>query len=281
MKPTTRTCSLLLAGLLAGALPAPAQPAVTDAAPEPGLPAAQELLDQVVARLPDVPLRVRAQMQSRPREGGAATVLNAEMLLDWHAAEPSARYTFRDAFGAPLEALQVLRPAEGGEQYLYYRGDPLQGAPAPWLYDAIQGTDINWIDLSFAYLWWPYGRTIGREELKGRACYVVELPTPGRATNTYAGVRIWIDPQAAMLLQLTALDERQEEIKKMQIKSFKKINDVWMIKDLEVQDLRTGHRTYLRVRDVEKRERAPAAEDDGAAGPETPAEEVAPVTPAP
>jgi len=234
------------------------------------LPPAQELLDRVAATLPAVPLRVQGQLQSKTRSGDVEKILNTEMFLDWHAEPSMARYTLRDAFGASLESLTVLWHPGNEAEYLYFSGDPLKGRPLPNLYERIQESDISWIDLSLSYLWWPYGRTIGVEEVKGRECYIVDIPSPTPDTNTYAGVRIWIDPQVSMLLQAVAYNLQNQELKKLEVKSFKKINKVWMIRDVEVQNLLTGHKTMLRVRQVEEKERKAPDEDE-------PAEEIAPV----
>ena len=230
------------------------------------LPPADVVMKQVLAALPGVPLRIQAQMQTKSRLGASKTVLNTEMYLDWHAVPPSARYTLRDAFGASLESINVLWNENGEIEYLYYKGDPLAGSPLPNLYGQIQNTDISWIDLSMSFLWWPYGKTVGVEEIKGRECYIIDTPSPLADTNTYAGVRVWIDPQSSVLLQAVAYDLQNQEIKKLEVKSFKKINDVWMIRDVEVQSLPGKSRTMLRIRQVEEKDRKliseESAEDD-------------------
>jgi hypothetical protein len=269
-----RRISLRCAGLMALVLGVVAggQAAELD---RKNLPPAQELMGRVVAALPDVQLRVIGQMQSKQRSGDIEKVMNMEMFLDWHAEPPMARYTIRDAFGASLEALTVQWNPGGEAEYFYFKGDPLKGQPLPNLYDKIQGTDISWIDLSLSFLWWPYGRTVGVEEIKGRNCYIVDVPSPTPDTNTYAGVRLWIDPQISMLLQVVAYNLQNQEIGKLEVKSFKKINNVWMIRDLEVQNLLTGHKTSLRVKQVEEKERRVLSEEE-----ET-EEEVPPVMPVP
>ena len=74
--------------------------------PDAPWPDAGELVRGVVAGLPDVPVLIRAQLQSKDRRGVIEGVLNAEMKLDWYGRPPSAEYLIRDAFGAEREALR-------------------------------------------------------------------------------------------------------------------------------------------------------------------------------
>ncbi len=226
------------------------------------LPPAEAIMQNVIAALPSTPLRVQAQLQSKSPSGRKEASLNAEMWLDWGARPPAARYTLRDAFGASLEALALVWKEAGEMDYMFYRGSPLTGAPLPNLYDSIQGTDISWIDLSLSFLWWPYGQTVGVEEIKGRSCYLIDVPSPLRETNTYARVRLWIDPQASVMLQAVAYDLSQAPVKRVEVKSFKKINKMWMIRDLEVQSFPSKHRTLLRVRNVEENGRPVLQKED-------------------
>ena len=48
----------------------------------------------------------------------------------------------------------------------------------PPLTERIEDTDVTWMDLTLAYLWWPDGKTVGEEEVRGRACWVLDVPAP-------------------------------------------------------------------------------------------------------
>ena len=230
------------------------------------------LLRQVIAAMPQAQMTVQAELQVRGKGGRIDQSLYTDMVLDWKNEVPSARYTLRDAFGAPLEALTVVRPPRGDAEYYFYRGDPLSGAPLSNVYAQIQQTDISWIDLSLSFLWWANGKTVGGEKLKGRFCYIVDVPCPTPTPDRYGGVRLWIDPQVAVLLQAVAYDVNDRDIKRLQVKSFKKIKGVWMISDLDVQDLVTRHKTVMKVRAVELKDPEPAEDKEG----ETDAQEESP-----
>ena len=67
-----------------------------------------------------------------------------------------------------------------------------------------------------------------------------------------AVVRLWIEAKVHVLLQAEAYDARQQRLRALRIKSFKKIKDLWMIEDLEVQTYPSRHRTLLRVQAVRR-----------------------------
>ena len=103
--------------------------------------------------------------------------------------------------------------------------------------------------LTLSFRWWPGGRVTGEEDIRGRPCHVVEVPAPAGPPGQYAAVRLWIDGQLHMLLQAEGLDAGGKQVRILWVKSFKKINDRWMLKDLEIQSSPL-HRTKLVVREV-------------------------------
>jgi len=224
---------------------------------------ADRLLDDVVARLPAEPLRISGDLLVRKRHGVPVNRFSFEMLLDWGQLPNTARYTIRDAFGTDLEQLTVKRDADGTPNFHHASGDPLKADTVPPLFDTVQSSDISWVDLALAFLWWKGGEVTGSEEVKGRKCHVVEVPAPGGADDAvqsgektdgagtpYARVRLWIDEELRMLLQAEGLDAEDNLIRKLWVKSFKKIDDHWMIKDLEVQSYPVKHRTKLSIREM-------------------------------
>jgi hypothetical protein len=82
---------------------------------------------------------------------------------------------------------------------------------------------------------------------------VLELPAPKTHAPRCTGIRLWVAEKIAMLLRAEELDANGKPARRLSIKSFKKIDDQWMIKDLVVEDVRTGDRTLLRVDGVQTR----------------------------
>ena len=130
---------------------------------------------------------------------------------------------------------------------------------------AIQETDVTWIDLSLSFLWWRGGQTVGAEKIKGRFCYVVDLPIPEGSAMGLAGVRLWIDPQAHVMMRAAAMDMAGQMMRRLEVKSLKKIDEIWMVKDLEIRSYPSRHKTMLRVRSVEVLSDGPQPSRDGGA----------------
>jgi hypothetical protein len=216
------------------------------------LPDATGLLQQVVAGLPTEPLAIQARVEGRDNLDYMDKLRLAEMHMDWKGGAIRADYTIRDAFGGNLARLAVERPAHGEIAYKLFTGPQLEPAVLTLLDSPLAGLDINWLDLSLSYLWWPNGRTIGTEHVKGRQCYVVDLPVPRDVSALCSTVRLWIEAKVHVLLQAEAFDAQQQRLRVLRIKSFKKIKDLWMIEDLEVQAYPSRHRTLLRVQEVRR-----------------------------
>lgn len=216
------------------------------------MPEAQALLDGVVARLPQDPLLIEGDLVVRKPRGVVTQTLRFEMRLEWGRSPARAQYTIRDAFGAELERMTLVRHAGGRLVVQYARGNPLQEAPPPPLDDPIQDTDLSWSDLTLAFLWWPGAMLTGEDTIRNRPCYVVEVPAPhdGGAQaldRACSAVALWVDRDLSMLLQAEARDADGNPIRTLWVKSFKKTNERWMIKDMEVQRYPLTHRTRLRV----------------------------------
>ncbi|TAN35972.1 MAG: outer membrane lipoprotein-sorting protein [Verrucomicrobia bacterium] len=229
---------------------------VTAAEPPPAavatLPDAAQLLRQVVAGLPNEPLTIQARVEAYDDLDYLDKLRLAEMHLAWKDGAIQADYTIRDGFGANLARLELARPAEGAMTYKLFRGAQLAPEPLTMLDLPLEGTDINWLDLSLSYLWWPGGRTVGMEHVKGRACYVVDLPVPREVSTVCVMVRLWIEAKVHVLLQAEAYDAKQQRLRVLRIKSFKKVNDLWMLEDLEVQTYPRRHHTLLRVQELRR-----------------------------
>lgn len=210
------------------------------------LPSADQLMSDLMARLPTKPVVIAGDLITTDGSSGDKAKLGVSILLCYPGM---ARYTIMDAFGRELEQLTVT--ITGGRMALAYEaGSPLTNAPAPQLGASLRDTALSWTDLTLAFVWWPRGRTIGQEEVRGQPCYVVDRhPAPG-STEGYGSVRMWIDTRVSMLLQADGMDTLGEPRRRLSVKSFKKINDEWMVKDIEFADLKTGARTVLRVRDA-------------------------------
>lgn len=223
-------------------------------------PSAQDLLAQVRAALPDAPMDVQARYQSKSRRGDIENEGRVDIHTEWGAAVPTARYVLRDLFGEEQQRFEISWDMNGGASCSLSTGNPPVEVEIPDPTAPVAGMDFSWADLSFSFLWWKDARIAGTEKKKGRLCKVVDLIAPEPETGEYAGMRLWIDPEIGLLLQAEGYNRKNERIRRMEIKSFKKIDDLWTIQDLDVESFPSRHKTLLRVRDVETE--APASEGE-------------------
>ena len=252
-----------------------AQEASNTGSDAPPLPPAQDVLARMRAAFPTAPLLVRGQLLCRDAEGNVARTLNADLRLEWGAHPPRAQVAVTDAFGAHLAGVSIRRPPGGAPEVEVFTNDPPVRVERPDLDAAIAGTDFTWSDLTLSFLWWPGGRTYATEMKKTRLCYVVDLPAPA-GSGPCARMRLWVDSHENALLQADAFDASGRTIRRLAVKSLKKIGDTWTLEDLDLETLPARTRTTLRV--LDSRLEAPDA-PTAAAGP--PAPEVPPVTPIP
>jgi hypothetical protein len=235
--PTIGKCLLLL--FLIGGLPVAGRAEWPDGA---------ELMARVRAALPAVPLEMSGELQARDRRGNMVRMLPVEMRLDWGGQPPTAQYVVRDRFGAESERLQLAWPAPGEMTFALFAGDPPVAVEEADLQRSIAGLDLYWSDLTLAFLWWEDAEVAGTERVRGRSCYVVDVPAPPGAQSPYAGVRLWIDQEANLMMQADAYDRRNRMMRRLQVKSLRKIDEIWMVQNLDMLSSATRERVTLRVR---------------------------------
>ncbi|MEI6168345.1 MAG: outer membrane lipoprotein-sorting protein [bacterium] len=210
------------------------------------LPGVDELMANLLARLPSKPITLTGELVTTA-EDEQKSKLNIIIQLRY---PQEATYTLCDSFGKSLEQLTVVRK-KGITSYRYLAGDPLTPAAVPSQDTRIQNTALSWMDLTLGFLWWNGGRIIGRVEARGQPCYLLDRRAPPDDMAPYARVQLWVDTRISMLIQADGFDKLENLSRRLCIKSFKKINHEWMVKDLEVEDLTHRSITLLRIRDAE------------------------------
>lgn len=221
-----------------------AEPAVPD---ETG----NTLLTQVISRLPQERLTVSGQLHVRRLGGIPVANLRFTMQLDWGSSPARTVYTISNLDGTPIEQLTLTRYPGGSSETQYSTGNPLVSRDLPPLSEPIQGTDMSWTDLTLDFLWWPRCVPVGEDDIRGRKTFVVDLYPPADSPDSiYSRVRAWIDQKEFILLRAQGYDATDTLTRELWIKSLKKIDERWMIKDLEVQQYPVEHRTKLRVYDA-------------------------------
>lgn len=222
---------------------------VAGTADDDEVPIAAALLAGVVQQLPPDPIRVTGSLLVRRRRGVPINTYGFELIARWGDRTPQAQYTISDAFGDPIERLSLTF---GPEPVIdYAAGNPLVPQPIVSLARPIQASDITWMDLTLSFLWWTDARLEGEDSVKGFDCHVIRVNAPPDQPAAYKSVRLWISKKAGMMLRAEGLDADDKPIRRLWINSVQKIDDAYMIKDMEIQKYPAVQRTKLSIDEVE------------------------------
>lgn len=132
-------------------------------------------------------------------------------------------------------------------------------APASYT-KTIAGTDVCYEDLSLRFLYWKGGKVLpdsANSRIKGRDCYVIEVPNPTPAVGQFAWVRVWVDKENGTSWQIDGYGQDGKLKKRFTITSVQKLSDgSWFFKQmkLEVRNPQDPNRTislnYLEMDDL-------------------------------
>lgn len=132
-------------------------------------------------------------------------------------------------------------------------------APASYT-KTIAGTDVCYEDLSLRFLYWKGGKILAdssNSRIKGRDCYVVEVPNPNPSVGQFAWVRMWVDKENGTSWQIDGYGRDGKLKKRFTITSVQKLKDgTWFFKQmkLEIRNPQNPERTislnYLDMDDL-------------------------------
>ncbi len=215
-----------------------------------------DILAFVRSKLPNDPIKLTGTLKVKAKNGFTSASLPVVMELDWGAATPTASYKI------DKESLSI---AWNNDKPSYSFSNP-KNKPTSNILD----TGITWAELSFSVLWWPNAKLIKEEKKINRDCYVVDVPVP----NSKNTMRLWIEKKMGMLLEAQTLDPKQNELNRLKIVSIKKMDGMWVAKDLELREKKTGSKTTLEISGLEWKNGPPKIDEPETAKAFDPAESV-------
>lgn len=128
---------------------------------------------------------------------------------------------------------------------------------SPARYDeSVRGGLLNYEDLALRFLYWPNPRLLGRETIRSRPAYKIEITAPGKESD-YGAVRLWIDTESGAILRIEGYDKTGKLAKRFEVVSAQKIEGQWMLKQMRVERLdpetrKVTGRTYLEIKGGER-----------------------------
>lgn len=126
------------------------------------------------------------------------------------------------------------------------------------------GTDFWFCDLGLEFLEWPKQVVLRREMRKGRPCRVLQSSYPEGSDQIqgamYGHVISWVDNESDGIVMAQAFDTNGKRVKEFEIKSLKKIEGVWQLKEMTIYDNQKDSRTTLEI-DLEVNDSGVIVED--------------------
>ena len=228
------------------------RPVTEVAAQEESLTAVQ-ILGACAKLIPTDRLLIQGTLTVRKLRGIVLAEEPFKLMMDWGAKVPTAEVLLLDRAGTSLVERAVLtRPLGQAAQIKLYSGAGQTPVESPSYAGRIRGTDMTWMDLTLDFLWWKEVRfddTPRGESHNGRDCDILVTVPPSPIPGCSA-VRVWVDRQLRCVMQAQQLDPQGNPVRKMWVQRVKKMDDRWMIRDMEIETLNSGHRTRLSVDDV-------------------------------
>jgi hypothetical protein len=147
---------------------------------------------------------------------------------------------------APRERLVVQRDGlRGNRFFLGVDGAELKPLPETDHFRKFAGTDFTAADLGLQFLHWPRQVELARQLRRGRSCTVLESSTTNAVPGGYVRVRSWVDTETGGILHADAFDAEGKHAKEFSLRSFKKVDGRWQLREMEIIDLRVDSRTRL------------------------------------
>lgn len=113
----------------------------------------------------------------------------------------------------------------------------------------IPGTTLTPFDLQMPFIYWNDYAYEGTRRVKGRAAHFFLLYPPAEDARYAAigGVRVVLDADFNALLSAEILDPDGKELKRIAVQSFKKLNDQWIVKRIDLIDEVSRDRTRFEL----------------------------------
>ncbi len=114
----------------------------------------------------------------------------------------------------------------------------------------IMGTDYTPFDLQMPFVFWEDFDYEGVYRVRGRPCHVFRMNPPESFRAEHSGlssVQIYLDSEFKALFRAESLDEANEPNRVFSVIDFKKVQDEWIVKTIDLRDERTRDKTRFQV----------------------------------
>lgn len=225
---------------------------------------------RVIARkalrtLPPDRWTLSAVLSTRLREGGGGDAASANAVAKaiaageqrltiqfQHAEDGSAQIVYRGGGeGKQVEGVRIVIAADEREPTRIFDlrgGAALKDFGAPFLKSAF---DLE--DLALSFLAWKNQKLLGEETIKDRPCWKLVSQPSRDDSASYVRVESWIDQEYGALLKAVAYNAKDEVAKEFSVRSFQQMDEIWMLKELDLNAPLLKAKSRLEILDARKR----------------------------
>jgi hypothetical protein len=214
---------------------------------------AKSVLKVVRAQFPSDPITISGAITVRRRRGVVVKELGYTIDAVWTEQGGKQTCVFSDAFGRESDTVQVSFN-KGEEPRIQRDGEVLVDENGK-----VKGTELECKDLAMPFLWWDDCELVGKDKTRGRECYVIDIDAP--KGEGVARLRVWIDETIFIVLKAESYNSDDKLVKQVLVKSFKKIDDQWMIKDLEIRGESSAVKTVVTVEAMKTKQKNGGSQD--------------------
>jgi hypothetical protein len=244
----SRGLLLLGALLLIGAAEPPKKPVPLD--PQEAARQGRALAAEILAQQPATDSKTTGVMKIRLADGKRLEIpVEFRISLtpsNWQSSY--ATINSRDCAGLFIAEHSRGEPARykaGNLNSQPADGNPLVPIRSEDLMSPFACSDFWLADLALDFLNWPEQHLLKNEMRNSRPCRVLESINPHPAPGAYRRVVSWIDDESDGIVHADAYDARNKRLKEFAPKGFKKVNGVWEVEEMEMDNDQTGSRTLI------------------------------------
>jgi len=213
------------------------------------LPEANEVMAEVRARLPH--RRVVLSARIEVRRGGERTRYLAESTLSFSEDPGLTEFVIMDSLGGVRERLEVRMPTNGPPSYRHFEGTNEEPSPDFSIAQFLKDIPVAWIDLSLAYLWWPGPQAVKSEQTRMRKAWIVNVAEPDKDDAAALRIRLWVDAKEFFVLKAEVRDASGHVLRRIEADKLRKVDDMWMVEDLNVYNDQDKSRVLVKVQDTQ------------------------------
>ncbi len=171
-------------------------------------------------------------------------------------------------FGDVEKTVMVFqKPADvKGVGFLSYSYDALGKDDDSWLFmpalkksrrisgskknDNFMGTDFTYDDMGSRNIEEDEHKLLKEETVNGNACWVVES-TPKKKGSAYSKFVSWIRKDIFVAEKVEFYDKKGKLEKVLTNSGFEKINGIWIVKKMEMNNIQKKHKTIIKLDNIE------------------------------